>query len=115
MGVYKLTFEAMSSDGGSIASAIRNSTDAKGFLIVDAKGASRDRTVHPQSVESTWTEYTIYFDFSQSSTGMRSTNLEVNDGISASDASDVEQINFYFYNNAQNTTVFVRNIRIEKQ
>ena len=115
MGVYRLTFEAMSSDGGSIASAIRNSTDTKGFLIVNADGTSRDRTVHPQSVESTWTEYTIYFDFSQSSTGMRSTNLEVNDGISASDASDVEQINFYFYNNTQNTTVSIRNIRIEKQ
>ena len=112
---YKLSFKAKSNVASStVGVAIRTASDAAGFRMIKNTGDNWERNVTTPAAESSWTDISVIFDFSYASTAMSSTASKYTAEEFATTADDVKGINIYLYNNVDNTTIQVKDIKLEK-
>ena len=119
---YKLTFDVKSTIVGNqvIAVGVRNATDTKSFRIANLNSGLRNQ-IAVNCTDANVNQYQsieVVVDFSQASS---TTNLNDNT-FSASEASDLNGITIYFFNNfnqssavdPQSFTTYFKNIKIEE-
>lgn len=111
---YSLTFEAKSNVTGSVGIAIRSGLDAVGFRMTKSDGSTMERSVTTPATSPDWTKVVQYFDFAYASTAMSSTAATYSAGERPTTDEDVKQLNLYFYNNQPNSTLYLKNVKLEK-
>lgn len=112
---YKLTFQAKSDVAGSVGVAIRDGKDKRGFRLIKSDGTTNwERNVTTPGTKTDWNEVSLIFDFGYASTAMSSTVATYNGGEGETTDEDVKQINIYIYNNQANSTLYVKNLKLEK-
>ena len=112
---YKLTFQAKSDVAGSVGVGIRNSDDTKGFRMIKPDGTTNwERNVTTPKTTSTWAEVALIFDFGYASADMTSTAATYNAKEAATADEDVKGINIYLYNNQLNSTLYIKDVKLEE-
>lgn len=116
---YRLTFQVKSTITGNqvIAIGIRNSDDTKSFRIANLNNGLRNQSAQNITTADTWTNVEIVVDFTKANTA---TNLNDQTTFADTEASDLEGITIYFFNNLnqasnpQPFTTYFRNIQFEE-
>ena len=112
---YKLSFFFLVNVDSSVGISIRNASDTAGFRMIKADGTDNwERNVTTQPAGATWETKSIIFDFNYASTTMSSTADKYTADESATTVDDVKGINIYLYNNVDNTTIQIKDIKLEK-
>lgn len=112
---YKLTFQVKTNVVGSVGVAIRTADDSRGFRMIQSDGTTNwERNVTTPGTKTAWEEVAINFDFGYASTAMSSTVATYNAGETPTTQADVEGINIYLYNNKENTTLYVKDLKLTK-
>lgn len=111
---YKLTYEVkgeVEKTAGGFA--IRTSDDKAGFKLDGASGNVKTFTLNTKYTE--WTKGTAIFDFTKKHTTQAATiKTEEKGDFTTTTDDDVKGINIYIYNNLASSTLYVRNIKLEK-
>ncbi len=112
---YKLTIQAKSNVEGSIGIGIRTADDTRGFRMIKQDGTINwERNVTTPKTKSEWEEVALIFDFGYASTAMTSTAATYNAKEAATTDEDVKGINIYFYNNQLNSTLYVKDVKLQE-
>lgn len=112
---YKLTFQAKSDVTGSVGVGIRTSDDTRGFRLIKADGITNwERNVTTPTTTTGWGEISLIFGFGYASENMTSGADTYNAKEAPTTDADVKGINIYLYNNKENTTLYVKDIKLVK-
>lgn len=119
---YKLTFQVKSDVKGSVGITARSGLDAVGFRMVKSDGSSMERNITTPTTTTEWEEVVQYFNLGFAAEAMTSTaSIYINgteDGKQKGERpttdEDVKQLNLYFYNNQPNSTLYLKNVKLEK-
>lgn len=114
-GIYLLTFKVKADVSSAVGIGIRTAGDDKGFRMLKPDGKSNfQRNVTTPKVEEvgTWVEISQYFDLGYASTAMTSNAENYTKQETATSPEDLKGLSFYFYNNLPNTTIIVKDIKL---
>lgn len=112
---YKLSFHVKSNlADGSVGIGIRTADDKRGFRMIEQDGTSLNCSVTTPKAPLEGVIYEKYFDFSYASTAMVSGADKYLEGESPTTDVDVKGINLYFYNNKANSTLYIKDVKLEK-
>lgn len=116
LGIYQLTFQVKADVASLVGIGIRTAGDDKGFRMLNPDGTNIERNVTTPKVEPAgeWVEVTQLFDFAFASTAMTSTAKTYTEKEVATTAADYAGLSIYFYNSQPNTTIVVKDIRLNK-
>lgn len=115
-GIYQLTFQVKADAASSVGIGIRAADDKKGFRMLKTDGTNFEKNVTTPNVKDadTWVEITQLFDFAFASTAMTSKAATYNKDEAPTTPEDLKGLSLYFYNNQPNTTIVVKDIKLNK-